>query len=1657
MLKSIINNGLLFFVLIIHLLDQTLYSQLTPGGIGSFESNVHSKWKAAPENADFTNIGSDFYEQSGALKVISGGEHSLINYDSSNFNKQIGQEVSISFYLKSKKGNSISVTIKDGWGNAAEETPQIQTVRSNEWSYYSFSFIPTSASSSGKIKLIFSNSGTYIIDALTLENKSTSNLYVSASAGNGGNGSLASPFNTIQKAVNSWKKGDIIYVRSGTYFNDNHGNGTNNDHVVNLSSAYYNISTAPDIYNPLVIRNYSGETPKIKFDGSGGIIGGRSGVEASFIEISGFEIEGPNANITYNDAITNRTSFVNQVAVNPNAQPQKKFTGRGIAIWSGHHIILHNNIVYNCPNSGIRVNNGDYVVIAHNQVYNSTWWSFNAESAIVIAQSKHIDDMTYKIKMRITHNKTYDNINKIPYFNKTYMNNGTCDGVTASSSRSDKYGCDVQDYIIDGSGCYITRNNSNGSGANDQNPNGQYKGTFYFANNLSYGNGLNGLVVHKTNNAIVANNTIYENGQIPTNVNTNYGVDWKDALNHGRQGSSGITIHSSYNVKVFNNVSWAKQANDNAFQIFSINTQNNPNAVTGSNNVLAFGEVSNSEISFFPNGFYVDKRSQKESLFKNSTGFNFELPQGSYLVDNGVQNDNIPLYDISSTLRVSPDIGAYEYPVNIGKQSAAESLTGFENINKNIDDPDFNINASSNSTGSITYTSSNPNVASVSGNTISILGSGTTQITLNQAEDDNYEAFSRNITLTVTLGNNSKHSAAESLIGFENINKNLNDSQFNINASSRSSGLITYSSSNLSVATVSGNTVTVVGTGSTQITLNQAEDDNYEAFSKNITLTVTINEGNESVGNEEKYQTRTLDEIKVSKVHKNTIENMQGLIDLAIQKSGFTKDRQIFLNRYMNYSSDWNGDGLIDLFIPVGSDPEVGSFASLLIQKNNNGKISFEYDEDYSIFVKGDAAQIHRSVSDFNGDGLLDIFHHTQNYHGRDGYQPDFYFDNCPIDTHEKLFINTGNGLKEYEIDDTFQYGEFKECPLSRYNSTAFDIDRDGVDEVISSAYNTRANTTSINNKRETYIIRYYDIDDTKEGKVFSLNFAFTEEEFLKYPNSFDSNLVYEKGGKLYLPLFRQKYKHGNHIGFLYDDYWENHGYQSSYDLHQEAHQFLSLEILNFNINDQIDFSSYNTVNIFDGIDQDYVIADDWCIHVENLDEDDEYEYILLFMENYTYKQGHIRIFDHDGADITSKWIGWSSYKDFNIDLSNNHNGVMDSHNFNYDQSYNHANGIHVVDLDNDGDVDIVPQNGWYFNSTGADDMSSRDYNYFIFINNGKKFIPTKVKFQENHKNSSGFIDPSGWFKGFKIPVDLDGDGYFEIVQMRSGYQGSANDINYDVVELIYDSDKDGVINQNDANPNDPYSNSNDVNGNKIFSLPSNNFSISIENLSCRGSSDGSIAVSAKDENLNYTLTINGNDTHNLNSSSGFSKSITNLNTGQYNLCFTVEGESGYNQCFDINISEPAPLSASSRVNNANKSISFDLSGSDKYTIVHNGIEKDFDHSNPKIDLKKGVNFLKVKTDKSCQGSYTEEVFISEEVEFYPNPTKDNVNLYIHGKDSNVDVRVIDGDGNILKTSCKEIHSSRKVQVNLEEFSKGIYLIQLNGETVDKTVKIVRE
>ncbi|MFT3794883.1 T9SS type A sorting domain-containing protein [Flavobacterium sp.] len=71
-------------------------------------------------------------------------------------------------------------------------------------------------------------------------------------------------------------------------------------------------------------------------------------------------------------------------------------------------------------------------------------------------------------------------------------------------------------------------------------------------------------------------------------------------------------------------------------------------------------------------------------------------------------------------------------------------------INAMVGDADFTINATSDSPGAITYGSNNSAVATISGNTVHIVGAGTATITANQAASGLYNPGSTTATLTVT-------------------------------------------------------------------------------------------------------------------------------------------------------------------------------------------------------------------------------------------------------------------------------------------------------------------------------------------------------------------------------------------------------------------------------------------------------------------------------------------------------------------------------------------------------------------------------------------------------------------------------------------------------------------------------------------------------------------------------------------------------------------------------------------------------------------------------------------------------------------------------------------------------------------------------------------
>jgi hypothetical protein len=140
----------------------------------------------------------------------------------------------------------------------------------------------------------------------------------------------------------------------------------------------------------------------------------------------------------------------------------------------------------------------------------------------------------------------------------------------------------------------------------------------------------------------------------------------------------------------------------------------------------------------------------------------------------------------------------------------------------------------------ISYSSSNTSVATISGNTVTIVGVGTTNITASQAGNSNYNSAT-DATQTLTVGKANQTLTFSALPA-----KNFGDAPFALSASSSANLPISYSSSNTSVATISGNTVTIVGVGTTTITASQAGNSNYN-LATDATQTLTVGKGNQSI------------------------------------------------------------------------------------------------------------------------------------------------------------------------------------------------------------------------------------------------------------------------------------------------------------------------------------------------------------------------------------------------------------------------------------------------------------------------------------------------------------------------------------------------------------------------------------------------------------------------------------------------------------------------------------------------------------------------------------------------------------------------------------------------------------------------------------------
>lgn len=180
---------------------------------------------------------------------------------------------------------------------------------------------------------------------------------------------------------------------------------------------------------------------------------------------------------------------------------------------------------------------------------------------------------------------------------------------------------------------------------------------------------------------------------------------------------------------------------------------------------------------------------------------------------------------------------APQVALNVTIQSATQAITGFSaNPAAPVYAPNgtFAVTANGGASGNpVVFASTTASVCTVAGATVTMHAAGNCGLTANQAGGNGYLAAPE-VALDVEIG-----LATPNLNWVAPLVKTIGEGSFDLpDPSSPSSGGYTFTSSNASVATVSGRRVTLVGNGVTTLVATQAAAGNYTQATVSTTLTV---------------------------------------------------------------------------------------------------------------------------------------------------------------------------------------------------------------------------------------------------------------------------------------------------------------------------------------------------------------------------------------------------------------------------------------------------------------------------------------------------------------------------------------------------------------------------------------------------------------------------------------------------------------------------------------------------------------------------------------------------------------------------------------------------------------------------------------------------
>lgn len=505
-------------------------------------------------------------------------------------------------------------------------------------------------------------------------NFAQTNLFVATTGNdNTGNGSISTPYKTIEKAADVANSNIIssptipvnILVRAGLYRNSGFTTNTildeNNYDPQNAGEAIWKTNnttgTAVRLNNIngnatawITIKPYNNELVTIEGDGDT-IFSIRN---CSYVKVEGLEIKGVldkiplllawkywgtyrylvSGNYVYGDR---KTDICTQYGITPctdippnvlitgttytglsdistlNVERPAIFGGKGLLVQLSHHVDVTNCEVHHCPGGGLRVTQSDYVNFKRNKVHHTTTRaSVGTHGVVAEGLTPDSGDNSAVEKLKISENLVYSNYNEIYSWvqSKTLVTVG----------------------IDEGKGICLLRTSPTMSGFN---------GIIRVENNISYDNGKSGIHTNDVDNAEIINNTVYNNGH--TNI-------YNAAISGGT--NAGISLQSSNNIKIINNIVTVPDNLTPPLQALS--EGQNCNGEIVSNNIIQGGGSSD-----FSGGYTI-----ANPLFVDANNNNVSLQSTSPAIDTALSSV-APLIDYNGSSRITPDIGAIEYSASL--------------------------------------------------------------------------------------------------------------------------------------------------------------------------------------------------------------------------------------------------------------------------------------------------------------------------------------------------------------------------------------------------------------------------------------------------------------------------------------------------------------------------------------------------------------------------------------------------------------------------------------------------------------------------------------------------------------------------------------------------------------------------------------------------------------------------------------------------------------------------------------------------------------------------------------------------------------------------------------------------------------------------------